>query len=226
MNGTILVVDDESEIVDVLSDIFCDRGYKVLKAHNGEQALDHLKTKVDLVILDIMMPKMDGFEFCKVVREQIKCPILFLSAKHSEIDKVKGFTLGGDDYITKPFQVKELIARVEAHLRREKRERVNLQNQRFLGNLTINYSQHDVFIDGVKIDVTSKEFKILELLTVNLGQIFSKEQIYEKIWGLDAVGDLNTIIVHINNLRAKLSLGMSTYHIKTVWGVGYKLEKC
>jgi len=226
LNGTILVVDDESEIVDVLSDIFCDRGYKVLKAYNGEQALNHLKTQVDLVILDIMMPKMDGFEFCKVVREQIKCPILFLSAKHSEIDKVKGFTLGGDDYITKPFQVKELIARVEAHLRREKRERVNLQNQRFLGNLTINYLQHDVFIDGVKIDVTSKEFKILELLTVNLGQIFSKEQIYEKIWGLDAVGDLNTIIVHINNLRAKLSLGMSTYHIKTVWGVGYKLEKC
>ncbi|MFL0403952.1 response regulator transcription factor [Bacillus nitratireducens] len=226
MNGTILVVDDESEIVDVLSDIFSDRDYKVLKAYNGEQALDHLKTQVDLVILDIMMPKMDGFEFCKVVREQIKCPILFLSAKHSEIDKVKGFTLGGDDYITKPFQVRELIARVEAHLRREKRERVNLQNQRFLGNLTINYSQHDVFIDGVKIDVTSKEFKILELLTVNLGQIFSKEQIYEKIWGLDAVGDLNTIIVHINNLRAKLSLGMSTYHIKTVWGVGYKLEKC
>ena len=120
MNGTILVVDDESEIVDVLSDIFSDRDYKVLKAYNGEQALDHLKTQVDLVILDIMMPKMDGFELCKVVREQIKCPILFLSAKHSEIDKVKGFTLGGDDYITKPFQVKELIARVEAHLRREK----------------------------------------------------------------------------------------------------------
>lgn len=225
MQESILVVDDELEIVDIISDIFEDRGYRVLKAYNGEQALDQLKAKVDLIILDVMMPQMDGFDLCKVIREQIHCPILFLSAKHSEMDKVKGLTLGGDDYITKPFRVKELIARVEAHLRREQRDRVSTQNQRLLGNLTINYSQHDVLLDGKKIDLTSKEFKILELLTVNLGQIFSKEQIYEKIWGIDAMGDLNTIIVHINNLRAKLTSGMSTYHIKTVWGVGYKLEK-
>lgn len=216
----ILLVDDEIHIVDMLKDYFEINDYNVLTAYDGEEAIEKLKFNPDLIILDINMPKINGLDLCKKVREYVNVPILFLTARVSEKDRVKGFMVGADDYIIKPFSLEELGARVYAHLRRENR-RNGISNIKFQGDLVINYSTRTVNL-GEEIYLTKTEFDILELLSMNSGQIFSKEGIYDSIWGFDGVGDSSVVAEHIRRIRDKLRKQSSYEYINTVWGAGYK----
>lgn len=202
-------------------------GYNVLTAYNGFDGIEMSRKKPDLIILDIMMPDIDGFNVCNLIRDNVDCPILFLSAKDSEKDKIKGLAIGGDDYITKPFSLKELIFRIKAHLRREKRkskkEADTLLNFK---NLDIDLKGFNVRVNDENINLTKKEFEIVELLALNEGQVFSKDQIYDKVWGYDGLGDTSTVTEHIKNIRSKISsLDKENKYIETVWGLGYKWEK-
>lgn len=216
----ILLVDDEIHIVDMLKDYFEINDYNILTAYDGEEAIEKLKFNPDLIILDINMPKINGLDLCKKVREYVNVPILFLTARVSEKDRVKGFMVGADDYIIKPFSLEELGARVYAHLRRENR-RIGISNIKFQGDLVINYSTRTVNL-GEEIYLTKTEFDILELLSMNSGQIFSKEGIYDSIWGFDGVGDSSVVAEHIRRIRDKLRKQSSYEYINTVWGAGYK----
>lgn len=226
----ILIIDDEVDLVMLLEDELRERGHEVLTAFNGKQGIELSENQVDLIILDIMMPEVDGFEVCRTIRETVMCPILFLSAKQSENDKVKGLTLGGDEYITKPFGLRELLAKIEANLRREKRTQlINKENKRtklYFNNLCLDIVERVVKIDNQNIELTKKEYDIVELLALHPGQIFSKEQIYERIWGWDSMGDSSTVVERIKNIRAKLSTSdTKKEYIATVWGIGYKWNK-
>ncbi|MGF7429458.1 response regulator transcription factor [Thermoanaerobacterium thermosaccharolyticum] len=226
----ILIIDDEKEIVDLLKDSLERKGNTVLTAYNGKEGIEKAKEMPDLIVLDIMMPDIDGYEVCRKIRDTVICPIVFLSAKQSEMDRIKGFALGGDDYVVKPFSLKELLARIDAHLRREKRAiLLNEEGKRALlnfKNITIDLKSREVTVNGNPIGLTKKEFDVLELLSLHPGQVFSKEQIYEKVWGFDAEGDTTTVTEHIKNIRAKIeNLDPDTEYIKTVWGIGYKWEK-
>ncbi|ORX22661.1 response regulator transcription factor [Thermoanaerobacterium sp. PSU-2] len=226
----ILIIDDEKEIADLLKDSLERKGNTVLTAYNGKEGIEKAKEMPDLIVLDIMMPDIDGYEVCRKIRDTVICPIVFLSAKQSEMDRIKGFALGGDDYVVKPFSLKELLARIDAHLRREKRAiLLNEEGKRALlnfKNITIDLKSREVMVNGNPIGLTKKEFDVLELLSLHPGQVFSKEQIYEKVWGFDAEGDTTTVTEHIKNIRAKIeNLDPDTEYIKTVWGIGYKWEK-
>lgn len=224
MKKRILIVDDETDIVKLLRDYFELNGYLVLTAQNGEEALKQTEQSPDLILLDINMPQMDGLTVCKRIRDVVSCPILFLTAKVEDEDKINGFRVGGDDYIVKPFSISELGARVEAHLRRE--ERLSAQNRaRFDGELTIDYTGRKVSFREKPILFAKKEFDIIELLSMNPGQVFDKERIYEKVWGWDSEGDSSVVAEHIRRIRQKLSSAGCTGKIETVWGVGYKWEK-
>lgn len=216
----LLIVDDEIDIVEILKDYFEMNDYQVFTAYDGEQAIEKLKFNPDIIILDINMPKLNGLDVCKNIREYIHIPILFLTARVSEKDRVKGFMVGGDDYIVKPFSLEELGARVYAHLRREDRKS-NVSNIKFQGDLVINYSARSVKL-GEDVYLTKTEFDILELLSMNSGHIFSKEGIYESIWGFDGVGDSSVVGEHIRRIRDKLRKQSNYEFIKTVWGSGYK----
>lgn len=216
----ILIVDDEIHIVDMLKDYFEINDYNVLAAYDGEEAIEKLKFNPDLIILDINMPKINGLDLCKKIREYVSVPILFLTARVSEKDRVKGFMVGGDDYIIKPFSLEELGARVYAHLRRENR-RTSQSNIKFQGDLVINYSARTVNLEE-EVYLTKTEFDILELLSMNSGQIFSKEGIYDSIWGFDGVGDSSVVAEHIRRIRDKLGKQSNYEYIDTVWGAGYK----
>ncbi|MDI3310470.1 MAG: response regulator transcription factor [Thermoanaerobacterium sp.] len=226
----ILIIDDEKEIADLLKDSLERKGNNVLTAYNGKEGIEKAKEMPDLIVLDIMMPDIDGYEVCRKIRDTVICPIVFLSAKQSEMDRIKGFALGGDDYVVKPFSLKELLARIDAHLRREKRAiLLNEEGKRALlnfKNITIDLKSREVMVKGNPIGLTKKEFDVLELLSLHPGQVFSKEQIYEKVWGFDAEGDTTTVTEHIKNIRAKIeNFDSDTEYIKTVWGIGYKWEK-
>jgi len=226
----ILIIDDEKEIADLLKDSLERKGNTVLTAYNGKEGIEKAKEMPDLIVLDIMMPDIDGYEVCRKIRDTVICPIVFLSAKQSEMDRIKGFALGGDDYVVKPFSLKELLARIDAHLRREKRAiLLNEEGKRALlnfKNITIDLKSREVMVNGNPIGLTKKEFDVLELLSLHPGQVFSKEQIYEKVWGFDAEGDTTTVTEHIKNIRAKIeNFDPDTEYIKTVWGIGYKWEK-
>lgn len=226
----ILIIDDEKEIADLLKDSLERKGNIVLTAYNGKEGIEKAKEMPDLIVLDIMMPDIDGYEVCRKIRDTVICPIVFLSAKQSEMDRIKGFALGGDDYVVKPFSLKELLARIDAHLRREKRAiLLNEEGKRTLlnfKNITIDLKSREVMVKGNPIWLTKKEFDVLELLSLHPGQVFSKEQIYEKVWGFDADGDTTTVTEHIKNIRAKIeNLDPDIEYIKTVWGIGYKWEK-
>ncbi|TCW39551.1 DNA-binding response OmpR family regulator [Thermohydrogenium kirishiense] len=226
----ILIIDDEKEIADLLKDSLERKGNNVLTAYNGKEGIEKAKEMPDLIVLDIMMPDIDGYEVCRKIRDTVICPIVFLSARQSEMDRIKGFALGGDDYVVKPFSLKELLARIDAHLRREKRAiLLNEEGKRALLNfkhITIDLKSREVMVKGNPIELTKKEFDVLELLSLHPGQVFSKEQIYEKVWGFDAEGDTTTVTEHIKNIRAKIEgFDPDTEYIKTVWGIGYKWEK-
>ena len=226
----ILIIDDEKELVMLLADELKSRGHQVLSAYNGEMGIELARKQPDLIILDIMMPKIDGFEVCNAIRDDVLCPIIFLSAKQSEADKIKGLNLGGDDYIVKPFGLKELLAKIEANLRREKRSQyINEENKRkklYFQKLSIDIKERSVKIDNNDVLLTKLEYNIVELLALHAGQTFSREQIYERIWGYDSDGDSTTVVEHVKKIRAKFAeIEPDTEYISTVWGIGYKWNR-
>lgn len=218
----ILVADDEPDVLSLLRDYFEINGYEVITAENGTAVLDRIKMNPDIILLDINMPDMDGISVCRKIRDYVSCPILFLTARVEDSDKINGFASGGDDYIIKPFSIEELGARVMAHIRRERRSE-SVSNVRFYGGISIDYSAKTVSVNGIRIKFARKEFEIIELLSMNTGQVFDKERIYEKIWGYDADGNSTVVAEHIRRIRAKLA--DEAYHIETVWGIGYKWVK-
>ncbi|BDF03827.1 response regulator transcription factor [[Clostridium] hylemonae] len=221
MEYKILIADDEQGIIQLLKDYFEIQGYRVLEALNGAEVLVKLARKPDIILLDVSMPGIDGFEVCRRIRSHISCPILFLTARIEEQDRINGLKLGGDDYIMKPFSIEELGARVEAHLRREERKRLNgsvLMSDR----LAIRYSERSVYYENDQVNLTKMEFDIVELLSMNPGQVFSKDQLYEKTRGYDGAGDSSIVTEHIRRIRTKLAEYTEKSYIETVWGVGYK----
>lgn len=221
MNEKILVVDDEKDIRKLLTDFFQLQGYQVYTARNGQEALDKISVNPDIILLDINMPQMDGMEVCKKIRNYVTCPILFLTARIQKQDQINGLMIGGDDYIMKPFAVRELGARVAAHLRREQRTAAR-EDVRFQQDLVINYSSRQVLFQGKPINFTRTEFDLVEFLSLHKGQVFSRERIYELVWGYDSQGDSDIIMEHIRRIRMKLRKYTETSYIETVWGVGYK----
>lgn len=224
MEGKILIADDETDIVVMLSQFFQGKGYRILTATNGVETLKQVENNPDIILLDINMPGMDGLEVCQRIRDYVSCPILFLTARIEDADKVKGFSVGGDDYIVKPFSLVELEARIKAHLRRETRHSFNTQIK-FIDELTIDYVERCIFYKGNKISLAKKEFDIVELLSVNSGQVFDRERIYEKIWGYDSEGDSSVVAEHIRRIRTKIAAFTEKGYIETVWGCGYKWIK-
>ncbi len=216
----LLIVDDEQGIVDMMASYFSPH-YEVLAAYSGKDALQKVAEKPDLILLDINMPGIDGLTVCQTIREHITCPILFLTARIESADKISGFQAGADDYIVKPFDLDELAARIAAHLRREQRR--NSQSiVRFFGELAVDYSARTVAVNGESVALSKREFDILELLSLNAGQVFDRERIYETVWGIDGDGNSDTVMEHIRKIRAKLAVHTLHSYIETVWGCGYK----
>jgi len=227
---TILIVDDEKEIRNLIAIYLKNEGYDVLEASDGKEGLDLLKKhKVHLIVLDIMMPNVDGIEMCMKVREIAEMPIIMLSAKSQDMDKIVGLTLGADDYVTKPFNPLELIARIKSQLRRYiKMNRLDDMNENEIeiGDMRINTDTHEVIVNNEKVKLTPREFSILDLLARNQGIVMSAEQIYEKVWKEEAIQSENTVMVHIRKIRERIETNpRNPQYIKTVWGVGYKIEK-
>ena len=220
----ILVADDEEDVVSLLKDYFEINDYLVSTAYSGAEAIEKAAQNPDIILLDVNMPDGDGLSVCRKIRDHVSCPIVFLTARIEDSDKISGFASGGDDYIIKPFSIDELGARVSAHIRRDHRIKAQA-NVRFFGDLTIDYTAKTISAEGVVIEFAKKEFQIIELLSLNCGQVFDKERIYEKIWGYDSDGDSTVIAEHIRRIRAKLSKCSEEYHIETVWGMGYKWVK-
>jgi len=221
MNSKILIVDDEKGIVTMLKNYFEMQGYLVHTAVDGNDALSKISCQPDIILLDITMPEMDGLTVCQRIREHISCPILFLTARIETSDKIKGFDVGADDYIVKPFDLDELGARVQAHLRRENRKQEQT-TLRFFGDISIDYTKREVRVRQENIAFSKKEFDILELLSMNVGQVFDRERIYDVVWGLDGEGSSDTVMEHIRKIRAKFAAISTHNYIETVWGVGYK----
>ena len=224
MRTKILIADDEADIVSMLRSFFENKGYLVLPATNGAEALKQVERKPDIILLDINMPGLDGLKVCERIRDYVSCPILFLTARIEDTDKVKGFSVGGDDYIVKPFSLIELEARITAHLRREARHSFETQI-RFSGDLTIDYSERCLFFADKRLGLAKKEFDIVELLSQNPGQIFDKERIYERLWGYDSEGDSSVVAEHVRRIRTKIAAYTDRVYIETVWGCGYKWIK-
>lgn len=227
----VLVCDDDREIVEAIEIYLSQEGYKVLKAYDGEEALKVLdREKVDLLIIDVMMPKLDGIRATLKIREKKNMPIIILSAKSEDADKILGLNVGADDYMTKPFNPLELTARVKSQLRRYTQlgSTIDKSNQAVyaVGGLSIDDEQKEVTVDGEPVRLTPIEYNILLLLVKNQGKIFSIDQIYESIWNEDAIGVDNTVAVHIRHIREKIEINpKEPRYLKVVWGVGYKIEK-
>ncbi|MEZ3502791.1 MAG: response regulator transcription factor [Lachnospiraceae bacterium] len=224
MKNRLLIADDEADIVTMLTSFFEGKGYEVMTAFDGTEALKQVEKRPDLILLDINMPGLNGLEVCSRIRDYIDCPILFLTAKIEDMDKVRGFSAGGDDYIVKPFSLAELEARVSAHLRRQARHSMETC-VKFTGDLTIDFAQHSLFYGKEKIVLSKKEFDIVELLSQNPGQVFDKERIYELVWGYDSEGDSMVVAEHIRRVRTKIAVFTDRSYIETVWGCGYKWIK-
>ena len=227
----ILVCDDDKEIVDAIDIYLSQEGYHILKAYDGLQAIEIMKKEeVHMIILDIMMPNLDGIRATRKIRETSSVPIIMLSAKSEDVDKILGLNIGADDYITKPFNPLELIARVKSQLRRytqlgnlatEEKEAVYV-----CGGLVVNDDLKTVTVDGEPVKLTPIEYNILVLLIKNQGKVFSIEQIYENIWNEEAIGADNTVAVHIRHIREKIEINpREPRYLKVVWGIGYKIEK-
>lgn len=218
----ILIVDDESRMRKLVKDFLVKSEYQVLEAENGEEALDvfFAQNDIDLVILDVMMPKMDGWQVCREIRGVSKVPIIMLTAKSDERDELLGFELGVDEYISKPFSPKILVARVEAILRRA--AQFSVETRLSAGGIEVDKSAHIVTIDGKEVDLSFKEFELLVYFMENQGIALSREKILNSVWNYDYFGDARTIDTHVKKLRSKL--GDKGEMIKTIWGLGYKLE--
>ena len=220
----ILIVDDEKMMTELLTDNLPDCGYETMAANSAGEAISLLPKQPDLIILDINMPGMDGLELCRNIRSHIACPILFLTARITEQDKINGLQYGGDDYITKPFSLGELSARVAAHLRRDERSR-SRPSVLTSNGLIVNLSQRLVSWNGQEIAFSKREFDLIAFLMTNANQVFDKERIYEMVWGYDAEGDSNVIKEYVRKIRARLREVTGLDYIETVWGVGYKWKK-
>lgn len=220
-NLKILVVDDESRMRKLVKDFLTRENYEVIEAENGEQAVDIFFSMKDiaLIILDVMMPKMDGWEVCREIREHSDVPIIMLTAKDNEKDELLGFELGVDEYISKPFSPKILVARVEAVLRRSISPEKDVLE---IGGIELDRVAHEVRIEGESIDLSFKEFELLTYFVVNQGVALSREKILNNVWNYDYFGDARTIDTHVKKLRSKM--GDKGKYIKTVWGLGYKFE--
>ena len=216
--ATILAVDDEEDMLVLIENILKKNGHCIHAVQNPLELDENSLRKYDLILLDVMMPSIDGMAFCKKIRRIVDCPILFLTAKTTEADVVKGLLSGGDDYITKPFGVQELLARVEAHLRREQREKHAGFN---LGSIRFDLSSKSIFVEEEKVPLTKSEYRICVLLAERKGQVFSKEQIYEQVFGYEGEGEPSAVSEHVKNIRAKFQR-VGEKPIATVWGIGYK----
>ena len=227
----ILVCDDDKEIVEAIDIYLTQEGYEVLKAYDGVQALKVLESEpVDLLVIDVMMPRLDGIRATLKIRENNNMPIIILSAKSEDADKILGLNVGADDYVTKPFNPLELVARVKSQMRRYTQlgSTVKPANAAIyaVGGLMINDDRKEVTVDGEPVKLTPIEYNILLLLTKNQGKVFSIDQIYENIWNEDAIGVDNTVAVHIRHIREKIEINpKEPRYLKVVWGVGYKIEK-
>lgn len=227
----ILVCDDDKEIVEAIDIYLTQEGYEVLKAYDGQEALKVLNANdVDLLVIDVMMPRLDGIRATLKIREENNIPIIILSAKSEDADKILGLNVGADDYVTKPFNPLELVARVKSQLRRFTQlgstAKENNAAVYTTGGLSINDDLKEVIVDGEPVKLTPIEYNILLLLVRNQGKVFSIEQIYENIWNEDAIGADNTVAVHIRHIREKIEINpKDPRYLKVVWGVGYKVEK-
>lgn len=227
----ILVCDDDKDIVEAIDIYLTQEGYEVLKAYDGDEAIKVLKSnEVDLLIMDVMMPRLDGIRATLKIRENMSLPIIILSAKSEDADKILGLNIGADDYMTKPFNPLELVARVKSQLRRYTQlgstARSDNQSEFRTGGLVIRDDLKEVTVDGEKVNLTPIEYNILLLLVKNQGKVFSINQIYENIWNEDAIGADNTVAVHIRHIREKIEINpKEPRYLKVVWGVGYKVEK-
>lgn len=226
-NEKILIIEDDKDIRNILKDYLTSEGFAVNCCDNGGNALTVFKSfNPDIIVLDIMLPEVDGIEICRIIRSSSLVPIIMLSAKNGDIDKILSLGVGADDYITKPFSPMEVIARIKAHLRRYKTFSVPSKDAsgiKEFGELVVDSKSYKVTYKDKEIHLTSREFEIADFLSEHPSQVFSKEQLYDNVWGLSGFGDLNTIAVYINRIRDKFSLYNLSF-IKTVWGVGYKWE--
>jgi two-component system OmpR family response regulator len=228
-NSKILVVEDDRNLLDALKYNFRKEGYNVVAAVDGAEALDIARReKPDIIILDIMLPKLSGFEVCRILRKETNIPILMLTAKTDEVDKIVGLEIGADDYMTKPFSMRELLARVGAMLRRSKMTGMEAGPEQAIlqiGDIKVDIARHNASKGTTKLDLTPKEFDLLAFLATNKGLVFSRDRLLEKVWGYDFAGDTRTVDVHIRWLRQKIETDPDNpRHLVTVRGTGYKLE--
>lgn len=224
MKYKILVVDDDKELVKMLCSYFNMKQYETITATDGMEALNKIKMKPDIILLDINMPRMDGIEVCRLIRSKVLCPILFLTARVDEDDKINGLLSGGDDYITKPFSLRELEARIVTNIKREERHQQKTE-YRFMDEMLIDYSEKIVAIAGHRMEFTKIEYQIIEFLSMHPGQVFDKERIYAQVCGYDAEGDSRTITELVRRIRKKIADYSEKEYIETVWGIGYRWKK-
>ena len=221
----VMIVDDDANIVELIRLYFEKEGFTTVTANNGKKALELFKSEApSIVILDIMMPEMDGWQVCREIRRISNIPIIMLTAKGETFDKVLGLELGADDYMVKPFETKELVARVKAVLRRSEAKEQSAEKEIVFPKLTINLSNYEIKIDGKITEIPPKELELLYFLASNPNRVFTRELLLEEVWGFDYFGDSRTVDVHIKRLREKLEGVESNWQLKTVWGVGYKFE--
>lgn len=224
-NNKVLIVDDDEHIVELIKLYMDKEGFDTVTANNGKKAVELFKSEAPaIVILDVMMPEMDGWQVCREIRRVSNIPIIMLTAKGETFDKVLGLELGADDYMVKPFEPKELLARVKAVLRRSDTKESNAEKEIAFPNLTINLSNYELKINGNIVEVPPKELELLYFLASNPNRVFTREQLLEEVWGFDYFGDSRTVDVHIKRLREKLEGVEANWQLKTVWGVGYKFE--
>jgi DNA-binding response OmpR family regulator len=225
----VLIIEDDTSIAQLQKDYLEVNGFQVEVEHSGHKGLQAaLRADYDLIVLDLMLPNIDGFEVCRRIRAEKDVCILLVTARNEDIDKIKGFSLGADDYITKPFSPGEFVARVKAHLARYERllaKREEQQQEIHLRDVVINQSSHRVHVRGREVFLTSKEFELLCFFANHPNQVFSKENLFDRLWGVDATADLSTVTVHVHRLREKIEANPSRPQlIETVWGAGYRLN--
>ena len=222
----VLVVDDESRMRKLVRDFLVKSNFDVLEAGDGEEALDifYKEKDIALIILDVMMPKMDGWQVCREIRKKSQCPIIMLTAKGEVFDKVLGLESGADDYVVKPFETKEVVARIKAVLRRYGSNAEEQVKEVRYDKLSINLTNYELKVDGVAIDTPPKEMELIYHLASNPNRVFTRDQLLDEVWGFDYYGDSRTVDVHVKRLREKLEGVSDKWALKTVWGVGYKFE--
>lgn len=220
----LLIADDDEELVKMLKSYLEIKGFEILTAGDGLEVLEKLSKNPDLILLDINMPRMDGIEVCRKIRNETACPILFLTARVEEQDRVNGLLSGGDDYITKPFSLKELEARITAHLKREERQKFRTSS-RYENGLWIDYAGKEVRFEGKEIPLIRLEYEIVEFLSAHPGQVFDRERIYETVCGYNAEGDSRVVTELVRRIRKKFSVCLKDEVIETVWGSGYRWKK-